>query len=135
LSEGAATRKRGMKRPRFVRIESWRYSRLDERWRAPRGKDSKTRKSKKGWPSMPSIGYRTGNGLRDIHPSGRRESLVENLNDVEKLKGLDVIGRISGRVGRKKRREMTDRAKELGVVLLNPLKERVLEAEPGTPGG
>jgi len=133
LSEGAATRKRGMKVPRFVRVESWRYSRLDERWRAPMGKDSKTRKSKKGWPPMPSIGYRRGKGTRDIHPSGKREALIENLKDVEELKGLDVIGRISGRVGRKKRREMTDRAKELGVVLLNPLKERALEAEPGTP--
>lgn len=134
MIESAATRKRRMKKPRFVRIESWRYGRLDERWRAPRGKDSKTRKSKKGWPPMPSIGYRTGNGRRDIHPSGKREVLVENLNDIEKLKGLDVVGRISGRVGRKKRREMTDGAKELGVVLLNPLRERALEAEPGTPG-
>ena len=134
MSEGAVKRKRGIKRPRFVRVESWRYSRLDESWRAPRGKDSKTRTSRKGWPSMPSIGYRTGNERRDIHPSGKREALVENLKDIEKLKGLDVIGRISGRVGRKKRREMTDRAKELGVVLLNPLKERVLEEEAGTPG-
>ena len=134
MSERAATRNRGMKRPRFVRIESWRYVRLDERWRAPRGKDSKTRKSKKGWPSMPSIGYRTGNGRRDIHPSGKREALVENLGDIERLRGRDIIGRISGGVGRKKRREMTDRAKELGVVLLNPLKERVLEEEAGTPG-
>jgi len=134
LSESAATRKSGMKGPRFVRVESWRYGRLDERWRAPRGKDSKTRKSKKGWPPMPSIGHRSGSGRRDIHPSGKREALIWNLKDLEELKGLDVIGRISGRVGRKKRREMTDRAKELGVVLLNPLKERALEAEPGTPG-
>jgi len=129
------TDKRRATRPRFVRIESWRYTRLDSSWRVPRGKDSKSRKSKKGWPRKPSIGYRTSRSLRGIHPSGKREVAVENVNDIEKLKGTDAIGRISSRVGRKKRREITDKAKELGVALLNPLKERALEVETGTSGG
>jgi large subunit ribosomal protein L32e len=129
------TGKRRAKRPRFVRIESWRYKRLDSSWRVPRGKDSKTRKSRKGWPLKPSIGYRASSRLRDVHPSGKREVAVVNLKELEALKGVDVVARISRRVGRRKRREITDKAKELGVALLNPLRERALEAEAGTAGG
>ncbi|MGQ9514536.1 MAG: 50S ribosomal protein L32e [Thermoproteota archaeon] len=121
------------KKPKFIRVESWRYKRLDEAWRAPKGIDSKTRLGKKGWPKKPSIGYRIEKSLRGLHPSGKREVIVENLKDVEKLKGLDVVGRISAKVGRRKRRDITDRAKELGVVLLNPLRERALES--GSIGG
>jgi large subunit ribosomal protein L32e len=133
LSERKKIRK--PKRPKFIRVESWRYKRLDESWRAPKGIDSKTRLGKKGWPKKPSIGYRIDKSLRGLHPSGKREVIVENLKDVEKLKGLDVVGRISAKVSRRKRREITDRARELGVVLLNPLRERVLESESRTLGG
>jgi large subunit ribosomal protein L32e len=131
----AGVRRRRAKRPRFVKLESWRYKRLKGGWRAPKGIDSKTRKAKKGWPPKPAVGYGTARKWRNVHPSGKREVVVENLREVENLKGLDVVGMISGRVGRKKRREITDKAKELGVMLLNPLKERALEAEATTRGG
>ena len=58
-----------------------------------------------------------------------------NMKDLEALKGVDVVARISRGVGRKKRREITDKAKELGVALLNPLRERALEVEAGASGG
>jgi large subunit ribosomal protein L32e len=137
LAEGPASRRTRSraKRPRFRRIESWRYKRLDSSWRAPRGKDSKTRKSRKGWPLKPSIGYRASGTSRGIHPSGKREVAVMNVKDLEALKGADVVARISRGVGRKKRREITDKAKELGVGLLNPLRERALEVEAGASGG
>ena len=40
------------RRPRFVREESWRYKRVKEPWRAPHGKTSRVRRSKKGWPAV-----------------------------------------------------------------------------------
>ncbi|MBO3802620.1 MAG: 50S ribosomal protein L32e [Candidatus Brockarchaeota archaeon] len=125
------TRVRRKRKPKFARVESWRYKRLDEAWRAPRGIDSKTRIGRKGWPKKPSVGYGTDKRTRGLHPSGRREALVASVKDVEKLKGLDVVGRISAGVGRKTKREITDKAKELGIALLNPLRERALEAGAG----
>ncbi len=135
MSEGKPRRRGRKRKPKFIRIESWRYKRLDEAWRAPKGIDSKARKSLKGWPRKPSIGYGTEKGLRKLHPSGKVEVIVSNVKEVEKLRGLDVVGRISAGVGRRKKREMTDKAKELGILLLNPLRERVLETESGTLGG
>ena len=45
-------------RPRFVRQESWRYDRLPENWRKPKGKDNKMRRQVSGVPPIVKIGYR-----------------------------------------------------------------------------
>ncbi|HEY7507804.1 MAG TPA: eL32 family ribosomal protein, partial [Nitrososphaera sp.] len=42
----AARKKVSSKRPKFIRQESWRYDRLAENWRKPKGKDNKMRKQK-----------------------------------------------------------------------------------------
>jgi large subunit ribosomal protein L32e len=38
------------RKPEFRRQESWRYKRVGESWRRPKGLDSKMRKEVKGWP-------------------------------------------------------------------------------------
>jgi len=76
--------KKKAKKPEFIRQESWRYKRVDESWRRPRGLDSKMRLKRKGWPASPNIGYRSPKELRGLHPSGYREILVRNLSDLAK---------------------------------------------------
>ena len=39
-------------RPKFVRQESWRYDRLAENWRKPKGKDNKMRLQVSGVPQL-----------------------------------------------------------------------------------
>jgi len=51
-------RKEKEKKPDFIRQESWRYKRLKENWRRPRGLDNKMRRRIKGWPACPNVGYR-----------------------------------------------------------------------------
>ena len=63
-------RRLDVKKPKFRRQESWRYKRIDESWRRPRGIDSKMRMKVKGWPPSPNIGYRTPREIRNLHPSG-----------------------------------------------------------------
>ena len=115
-----ALAKKKINKPDFVRQESWRYKRLDESWRRPRGIDSKMRLKKKGWPKSPNVGYRSPKNLRGLHPSGYREFLVRNLSDLERLDPeLDAV-RIAHTVGEKKAIEIASRAYDMGLKVLNP---------------
>lgn len=107
------------KKPDFVRQESWRYDRLDESWRRPRGIDSKMRKSVKGWPPRVKIGYGGPKEARGLHPSGYREVIVHNVEDLSKVDPKTEAIRIAHTVGAKKRAEIINRARELGIHILN----------------
>jgi large subunit ribosomal protein L32e len=106
-------------RPKFVRQESWRYKRISEKWRKPKGIDSKMRLRVKGWPKVVKVGYRGPRLVRGLHPSGYRDVLVHNLDE---LKGLDPerdAARFASSLGAKKRAELLEKAKELGIKVLN----------------
>src|SRR3990170_4134244 len=80
------TRKRAKnKKPEFLRQESWRYSKLSESWRRPRGLDNKMRRKIKGWPPTVSTGYKGPKAARGLHPSGYREVLVHNAKEVAEV--------------------------------------------------
>ena len=116
------------RKPSFRRPESWRYKRLDTRWRRPKGIDSSIRKREKSQPKMPRIGYRAPAKLRDYHPSGMKEVLVHNLQEMEGLHPKIHAVRISHRVGDRKRMAIIERADDLGLRVLNPqLKSQVRE--------
>jgi len=118
------------KRPHFRRQESWRYKRLSgkkEKWRKAEGIDSKMRLKKKGWPKSPEIGYRGPKKVRNFHPSGYEEVLVFNVDDLGNVDPKSQVARIAHMVGAKKRVEISTRAEEKGVRILNPRK--VKEAE------
>ena len=112
--------KKKAKKPEFIRQESWRYKRVDESWRRPRGLDSKMRLKRKGWPASPNIGYRSPKELRGLHPSGYREILVRNLSDLAKADPTCHIVRIAHTVGEKKAIEISSKAYEMGLTVLNP---------------
>jgi large subunit ribosomal protein L32e len=108
------------RRPAFVRQESWRYKRLDESWRRPRGKDSKMRLQKRGRPPLVKIGYRTPRKFRGLHPSGFREVLISNIKEIEGLDPSIHALRLAGTLGRKTREKIYEKAVELGFKVLNP---------------
>jgi len=91
--------------------------RLGDKWRKPRGDQNKSKRRLKGKPLMPSIGYGTDAGKRGLHPSGMREIIVRNINELSLVK--DAAARISGSVGKKKRIEMLKIAQEKKITILN----------------
>ena len=109
-----------LKRPEFVRQESWRYVRLKPNWRRPRGKDSKMRLQRSGWPPLVKIGYRTPKKYRGLHPSGYKEVLVYRPEDLLGLDPETHAVRIAGSVGMRKRMRIVEEAEELGLKILNP---------------
>jgi len=119
------------KRPRFRRQESWRYVRIKESWRRPRGIDSKMRLKKKGWPPSPSVGYRGPKAVRGLHPSGYEEVLVYNVGDLATIDPETQAIRIAGTVGARKRATILAEAEKRGIRVLNPgFEEEVEEIEP-----
>jgi large subunit ribosomal protein L32e len=130
LAEERPPRKRQLskhKKPDFKRQESWRYKRVKENWRKPRGIDSKMRKKVKGWPPSPEAGYRSPKKIRGLHPSGYAEVWVQTVDDLIKIDPETQAIRIARTVGAKKRVEISARAEERGIHVLNPRKIKELE--------
>jgi large subunit ribosomal protein L32e len=117
-------------RPRFVREESWRYKRVKESWRSPRGKTSRVRRSKKGWPPVVKIGYARPRATRGIHPSGFREVLVWRPQDLENLDSKTQVARIAHTVGENKRIQILEQAKKMNIRILNPGLKKPAEVVP-----
>ena len=113
--------RRAIKRrtPDFQRQESWRYVRIHDPWRKPKGIDSHMRLSVKGWPALVKVGYRVPRKVRGLHPSGYRDVVVHNVNELETLSPQSDAARLAAGVGRKKKIEIAKRARELGIRVLN----------------
>jgi len=108
------------KRPHFKRYESWRFVRIKDQWRKPRGIDNKMRTELQGWPKSVKIGYRGPAAVRGLHASGMEEVMVWNTKDLEKVDPDIHVARIGGTVGGRKKETMLEKAKELKIRILNP---------------
>jgi len=109
------------RKPKFRRQESWRYKRVSQVWRRPDGVDSKMRKKVKGWPASAGIGYRGPRKARYLHPSGYEEILVRNVDDLARVDPKIQAIRIAHTVGMRKRAEISIRAGERHIHIVNPL--------------
>ena len=108
-----------MANKRFKRQEYARYKKLGIKWRRPRGKTSKMRRYEAGKPDMPAIGYRTPKAIRGLHPSGFKDVLVRNMEDLENINAETEAARISASIGKRKKELMLEKASELGIKVLN----------------
>lgn len=108
------------RRPVFKRQEWFRYSKLKEVWRRPKGIHSKMKRNLKRRPPVVDIGFRGPVKSRGLHSSGFEEIFVCNVADLEKITdNRKQAARISGTVGTKKRISIQQKAEELGVRVLN----------------
>ena len=107
------------RRPAFKRQEWFRYQKLGESWRRPKGIHSKMKRNLKRRPPVVDIGFRGPAEVRGLHPSGFEEVLVYNVEGLEGIDPKSQAVRIGGTVGTKKRIAIQDRADELGIRVLN----------------
>ena len=119
------------RKPNFVRHEGWRYKRLKEGWRRPRGLDNKMRRKIKGWPPTVNVGYRGPKATRGLHPSGYKEVLAYNTKDLEEIDPKTQAIRIAHTVGKRKRTKILVEARKRKITILNlkEVKEVVEEKE------
>jgi len=100
----------GKKNIRRKSIAKW------DKWRKPHGIDL-DKGIEHGF--RPKIGYRSNVELRYLHPSGYKEVLVCNMNDLNKMDSKTEAARISRVLGKKKRNEIVTKANEKGIWVLN----------------
>jgi len=119
LSALVRAKKRHMFRGRFGKRSVRKVSREKwQKWRKPRGIDIVFKKED---GLVPGTGYMTPKKIRFIHPSGYKEKLVRNMNELvamEKEKGNTAV-KISRTIGKKKKTEILKKADELKIVVLN----------------
>lgn len=110
------------KKPAFNVMNLGFFKSVKKRWRRPRGTHNKKRMKFQWTGASPRIGYRNAAEMRDIHPSGLREMLVNNPAELEGLAG--VVLRIASGVGGKKRALIEGKAKALKLRVVNSSEKK-----------
>ncbi len=110
---------RARRRVEFRRQEWFRYKRLGESWRKPRGKHSKQREQQNRRPPIVDAGFRGPVSVRGLHPSGYREILVHTPAELDSIDRTRFAVRIGSDVGSRKREMIETRADELSLKILN----------------
>lgn len=129
MTEGKSTgrllrvrKKRKAKKPDFRRQEAYRYVRLKDEWRKPKGRHSKLRKGEKARGKKPSVGHMSPPGVKGLTKQGYKPVLVSNkasLSGIDPAHEAVVIG---SSVGKKKKMEIVIEAERMKIKILNAYK-------------
>ena len=106
------------KKPRFIRQDAHKKGEISNKWRRPKGIQSKMRLKTRGYRRSPSKGYRSPILVRGLHRTGVVPVRIASKKDLDKI-GLDEGAVINTSVGLKKRLELVKYAKEKGIIILN----------------
>ncbi len=111
-----------MKKTKFIRRNWNKYSRLGKKrkkkqtWRAPKGRHSKTREKRKGYPVKVMVGFKQEKKKRNKIKE-KKPVLVNNLKEFEKIQKGEIA--ILGKIGKRKKTEIAKKAKEKGIAVHN----------------
>jgi large subunit ribosomal protein L32e len=111
------------RRPIFGRQAANRYARIgrDLAWRRPRGLQSKQRRHYGYRAEIVSIGYRSPSAVRGLTPSGFAPVVVRNRTDLEAVDARREAAVIARTIGTRLRLVLEERARQLGIHVLNPI--------------
>jgi large subunit ribosomal protein L32e len=109
-------------RKKFLRQDYLRHSRLGknrkklQKWRRPKGRDSKMRLRRKSRPASPGVGYKSPRKtIGKI--GGLKPILVHNIKELDKVDARSIA--IIAKVGAKKKLEMIKHAEEKKIKVSN----------------
>ncbi len=77
---------------------------------------------------MPKIGYGRPASMRGMHPSGLKEIIVNNVDQLT-VASKNYLVRIAASVGKFKRKQIQDEAEKLKVRIANPKKIELRKKE------
>ncbi|MGC9079304.1 MAG: 50S ribosomal protein L32e [Nanopusillaceae archaeon] len=88
-------------------------------WRRPKGIHNKMRHKLKGKPKMVEVGYGSPREVKGLLPNGKIPRLVYNVEDLMKVDKEKEVAIIASTVGRRKREQIINKAKELNIEIFN----------------
>jgi large subunit ribosomal protein L32e len=111
------------RRPIFGRQARYRYWRIgrDGAWRRPRGLQSKQRRHYGYRPEVVRIGYRAPASVRGLTPAGFLPVIVRNRADLDGVDPRRQAAVIARTIGTRLRLVLEERARQLGIHVLNPI--------------
>lgn len=107
---------------RFLRRNWTKASRLGKGrknkqvWRSAKGRHSKTRNKRKGYPAIVEIGFRTEKKGRDLLDK-KEQVRVSNVSDLSKVQKNQIA--VIANVGYKKKIAIAEEAKKKGIEVYN----------------
>jgi large subunit ribosomal protein L32e len=108
------------KKPQFKRAACHKFKRLDSNWRRPRGTQGKQRRKYVSKGAIAQVGYGSPAAVKGLHPSGYSDVLISSLAELELVDASFEAIRIAATIGAKKKAVILEKAKELGIKVLNP---------------
>ncbi len=109
-----------LKKPDFLRQDAHKVKKIDKKWARPKGRHSKMRVGLRGHGKRPSIGYSSPREVKGLNKQGLKEVLVNNINDLKKVKDKDKeVILLASNLGLKKRIEILKKVKELKLKIAN----------------
>ena len=108
---------------KFIRQDSNRFSKIGkgrkklQKWRKPKGRDSKMRLKRKSYPTSPTVGHKSPK-KETGKIKGLTPILVSNEKDIQTIT-KDNIAIVSKRLGAKKKIELIKQIKEKNLNILN----------------
>lgn len=107
------------RKPKYVRQRVRHYKKLPWKWHKPSGTHSKMRERRKGHMKRVCIGYNSPREVKFLHRSGLRPVVVNNVFELNKLNPKTDGAIISAKVGARNKIVLLDKAKEMGLRVLN----------------
>ncbi len=107
------------KKPKFLRQEATRKKRLSNKWRKPKGIDSKMRLKLKGYRKLVSKGYKSPASVRGFLENGKKPVLVSTIAELGSVDKNAYSVVLSSKLGLKKRLELIKKALALGLDIYN----------------
>ncbi|MBU1704440.1 MAG: hypothetical protein KJ922_03680, partial [Nanoarchaeota archaeon] len=106
------------KKPKFLRQDSHKKVKLGQKWRRPKGIDSKIRMRLKGYRRARSTGWGSPTAVKGLTKDGLMPVLVRCAKDIEDI-SEGQIAVISTRLGEKKKIDIIKALKEKSIKILN----------------
>lgn len=107
------------RKPAFLAQDTHKKKRIRQRWKRPRGLQSKVRLHKRGYRRSVSSGWRSPKAARGLSPEGLIPVRVENLAQLEALDAATHGAMVSGRVSIRTKKTLYDEAKKRSITILN----------------
>jgi len=105
------------KKPEFIRRDGHKKARLEMKWHRPKGLHNKMRLHKGGKPACVSSGYGSPKLVKGLASNGMQPVVVASLTSLSLINAKEQLAVLSSGLGQKKRTQLLEKAKELGITV------------------